>query len=98
MESTSALPLKTAFVTVGTTLFDKLIQNVTHPTFLEHLVSLGYTHLVIQFGKGANPVVTPATTTTAMEPSNSRVPNDEKIKRTFGKDSIFPYHPIMVVK
>ena len=81
------MPLKTAFVTVGTTLFDKLIQNVTNPTFLEHLVSLGYTRLVIQFGKGANPVVTPATTTaaTAMEPSNSRVPNDEKNKEDVWK-------------
>lgn len=56
----SSITPKTAFVTVGTTLFDDLIQNVTHPIFLEHLVSIeGYDRLVIQFGKGAIPVVVP---------------------------------------
>jgi beta-1,4-N-acetylglucosaminyltransferase len=46
---------KTAFVTVGTTLFESLIETVNHPFCLEQLVEHGYTKLVIQYGKGKRP-------------------------------------------
>jgi len=43
---------KRVFVTVGTTLFDPLIEVTTNPDFLQVLSDLKYTHLTIQFGKG----------------------------------------------
>ncbi len=42
----------TAFVTVGTTLFDDLIREVNKPNFHETLVRLGYTKLIVQYGSG----------------------------------------------
>jgi hypothetical protein len=38
------------FVTVGSTGFDELIDAATAPGFLSHIVSLGYTSLLIQYG------------------------------------------------
>lgn len=38
------------FVTVGSTGFDELIDAATSPEFLSHIVSLGYTSLLIQYG------------------------------------------------
>jgi beta-1,4-N-acetylglucosaminyltransferase len=49
----------TIFVTVGTTLFDALIQAVTTAQALDWMVSNGYTHLVIQYGKGTRPTIDP---------------------------------------
>lgn len=44
------------FVTVGTTLFEKLIQTISSNTsFLSLLSSLGYNELIIQYGKGSPP-------------------------------------------
>ncbi|GAQ78100.1 beta-1,4-N-acetylglucosaminyltransferase [Klebsormidium nitens] len=40
------------FVTVGTTLFDALIQAVDTPAFKRILLDKGYSNLVIQYGKG----------------------------------------------
>lgn len=40
------------FVTVGTTLFDALIQAVDTPAFKRVLLDKGYSKLVIQYGKG----------------------------------------------
>lgn len=40
------------FVTVGTTLFDALIQAVDTPAFKRNLLDKGYRDLVIQYGKG----------------------------------------------
>ena len=46
---------KTIFVTVGTTLFDPLIENVTSPTFLNKITQYGFDCIVIQYGKGQTP-------------------------------------------
>jgi beta-1,4-N-acetylglucosaminyltransferase len=46
---------KTLFVTVGTTLFDKLIVATTSPEALKWMVSNGFRRLVIQYGKGVEP-------------------------------------------
>lgn len=49
---------KTIFITVGTTLFQALIKCVTAPLFLNHMASLGYDRLIIQYGKGRMPTLT----------------------------------------
>uniref|UniRef100_A0A7S1VH43 UDP-N-acetylglucosamine transferase subunit ALG13 n=1 Tax=Grammatophora oceanica TaxID=210454 RepID=A0A7S1VH43_9STRA len=46
---------KTIFVTVGTTKFDLLIEGVTTPEALQWMNKNGYTHLIIQYGKGTKP-------------------------------------------
>lgn len=46
-----------AFVTVGTTRFDKLISSVTSPAALRWFASHGYTQLTIQYGTGEEPVI-----------------------------------------
>ena len=46
---------RTIFVTVGTTLFDKLIFAVSSPEFLKWIAEKGYTRLIIQYGKGSEP-------------------------------------------
>uniref|UniRef100_A0A7S1D4U2 UDP-N-acetylglucosamine transferase subunit ALG13 n=1 Tax=Cyclophora tenuis TaxID=216820 RepID=A0A7S1D4U2_CYCTE len=48
---------KTIFVTVGTTLFDQLIEGVTQPEAIKWMKKNGYTTLVIQYGKGAEPTI-----------------------------------------
>jgi UDP-N-acetylglucosamine transferase subunit ALG13 len=48
---------KTAFVTVGTTLFESLIETVTNDFVLEQLMEHGFTKLVIQYGKGKRPTI-----------------------------------------
>lgn len=49
---------KTVFVTVGTTLFDPLIDCVTDSVFLNVIARLGYDNLILQFGKGQIPELT----------------------------------------
>jgi beta-1,4-N-acetylglucosaminyltransferase len=46
---------KTALVTVGTTLFESLIETVTDAFVLGQLRNHGFTNLVIQYGKGTRP-------------------------------------------
>ena len=46
---------KTIFVTVGTTLFDDLIECVSHVHFLTSIYEIGFRRIVIQFGKGIVP-------------------------------------------
>ncbi|KAJ5990035.1 hypothetical protein N7499_010561 [Penicillium canescens] len=47
--------MKLCFVTVGATAsFEKLIQQVLSPQFLETLAKRQYTHLLIQYGKGGS--------------------------------------------
>ena len=48
---------RTAFVTVGTTLFEGLIQAMVDPRVLDKLSDLGFTKLVLQYGKGTKPVL-----------------------------------------
>lgn len=48
---------RSIFVTVGTTRFDLLIQMITTPTALAWMKANGYTDLVIQYGKGDEPVL-----------------------------------------
>jgi beta-1,4-N-acetylglucosaminyltransferase len=47
----------TIFVTVGTTLFEALIQAVSTDDALQGMVENGYSSLVIQYGKGAKPPI-----------------------------------------
>ncbi|KAI7866538.1 glycosyltransferase family 1 protein [Spinellus fusiger] len=42
------------FVTVGSTGFDALVQATTCTSFLSHLLSQGYTQLVVQYGASAS--------------------------------------------
>ncbi|KAJ5295938.1 hypothetical protein PENANT_c001G04991 [Penicillium antarcticum] len=47
--------MKLCFVTVGATAsFEKLIEQVLSPQFLETLAERRYTHLLIQYGKGGS--------------------------------------------
>ena len=46
---------KTLFVTVGTTLFDKLVLSTTSPEALKWMLSKGFTRLIVQYGKGVEP-------------------------------------------
>lgn len=48
---------RSIFVTVGTTRFDILVEAVSQPSALKWMASNGYTHLVIQFGKGVEPAL-----------------------------------------
>lgn len=48
---------KTIFVTVGTTLFDKLVSATTSSAALDWMASKGYTRLVIQYGRGKEPIL-----------------------------------------
>ncbi|KAK4264058.1 hypothetical protein QN277_029398 [Acacia crassicarpa] len=44
---------RVVFVTVGTTSFDALVKAVDSPTFKQELFRKGYTHLLIQMGRGS---------------------------------------------
>ena len=46
-------PRKTVFVTVGTTSFDALVRAVDTREVKQELSKRGYTHLVIQMGRGS---------------------------------------------
>lgn len=48
---------KKIFVTVGTTQFDELVTRVLHPDMLEIMEAQGYTHLIIQIGRGPEPQI-----------------------------------------
>lgn len=48
---------RSIFVTVGTTRFDGLIKGVTRPEALLWMKENGYTDLIIQYGKGNEPVI-----------------------------------------
>ncbi|KAK4771591.1 hypothetical protein SAY87_032123 [Trapa incisa] len=45
-------PKKVVFVTVGTTSFDALVRVVDQQEFKQVLLGKGYTHLLIQMGRG----------------------------------------------
>ena len=44
---------KVVFVTVGTTLFDALVRIVDTKEVKQELIRKGYTHLVLQIGRGS---------------------------------------------
>lgn len=44
---------RTVFVTVGTTSFDALVSAVDTENFKKELYARGYTHLLIQMGRGS---------------------------------------------
>lgn len=48
---------KTIFVTVGTTLFEALVEAVLTEGALQWMVDNKYTHLIVQYGKGHKPVL-----------------------------------------
>lgn len=48
---------KTIFVTVGTTLFERLVAGVTSAQALAWMEEHGFTHLIVQYGKGRKPQV-----------------------------------------
>jgi beta-1,4-N-acetylglucosaminyltransferase len=48
---------KIIFVTVGTTLFESLIRSTTTDLALEWMCENGYTHLIVQYGKGTKPSI-----------------------------------------
>ena len=56
---------KTIFVTVGTTLFDPLIQTVSSTAFLSIAVENGYERLIIQYGKGPTPSIASSSNTSS---------------------------------
>lgn len=49
----SAKPKKIVFVTVGTTCFDALVRAMDTQVVKEELLRRGYTHLLIQMGRGS---------------------------------------------
>nr|CAH0110529.1 unnamed protein product [Daphnia galeata] len=48
---------KNVFVTVGSTQFDELVTQVLHPNTLEILEDEGFTHLIVQIGRGVEPTI-----------------------------------------
>jgi len=44
---------RVVFVTVGTTCFDALVKSVDSETVQKELLAKGYTHLLIQMGRGS---------------------------------------------
>jgi len=73
---------RSIFVTVGTTRFDALIEAVTRPEALQWMTRNGYKHLVIQYGKGHEPII--ATDTTIAVRSYSFQPSLEQDVRDAG--------------
>lgn len=57
MTASSSRREKHAFVTVGTTRFEKLVEAATSSVALEWLVEQGFTSLTIQYGTGQEPKV-----------------------------------------
>lgn len=55
VESVSVPMSKTCFATVGTTQFDALISSLLSAEVLGLLASQGYTRLLLQIGRGAEP-------------------------------------------
>lgn len=51
---------KVAFVTVGSTLFDRLVAAVTSSDLLAEFKAQGFGRVVIQYGKGQEPELTQA--------------------------------------
>lgn len=51
---------KTVFVSVGTTLFDALIEEISSPPFLSLLLEGDFTQLIVQYGKGKGPLFAPS--------------------------------------
>ena len=49
--------VRTAFATVGTTQFDELTAALTSAEVLQLLARQGYERLVLQVGRGAEPVM-----------------------------------------
>jgi beta-1,4-N-acetylglucosaminyltransferase len=49
----NSMPKKTVFVTVGTTSFDSLVKAVDSFEVKDELFGRGYTHLLIQMGRGS---------------------------------------------
>lgn len=53
----SRRPRKLCFVTIGATAsFNSLISACLEPTFLSTLSNAGYTHLLVQYGKGGKDI------------------------------------------
>jgi beta-1,4-N-acetylglucosaminyltransferase len=48
---------RTIFVTVGTTLFERLVESVTTPEALDWMEQNGYTRLIVQYGRGRKPSI-----------------------------------------
>jgi beta-1,4-N-acetylglucosaminyltransferase len=48
---------RTIFVTVGTTLFEALIEAVIKDDALKWMADNGYTNLIVQYGKGKRPAL-----------------------------------------
>ncbi|CAB9496916.1 Putative bifunctional UDP-N-acetylglucosamine transferase and deubiquitinase ALG13 [Seminavis robusta] len=48
---------RTLFVTVGTTLFDKLVLSTSSPEALQWMLANGFTRVIIQYGKGVEPSI-----------------------------------------
>jgi beta-1,4-N-acetylglucosaminyltransferase len=48
---------KTIFITVGTTLFEELIHAATSPAALQWMIQHGYSRVIIQYGRGAKPII-----------------------------------------
>ncbi|OMO51455.1 hypothetical protein CCACVL1_29784 [Corchorus capsularis] len=46
-------PKRVVFVTVGTTCFDRLVKTVDTQELKDELLRRGYTHLLIQMGRGS---------------------------------------------
>ena len=51
--------VKKVFVTVGTTLFEKLISVLEDEQLIKVLSSRGYSCIVVQHGKGRAPEISP---------------------------------------
>ncbi|XP_039253715.1 UDP-N-acetylglucosamine transferase subunit ALG13-like isoform X2 [Styela clava] len=45
------------FVTVGTTFFEDLVENVTSKNVIQMMQEFGYSSLIIQYGRGKFPVL-----------------------------------------
>jgi beta-1,4-N-acetylglucosaminyltransferase len=70
----------TMFVTVGTTLFDALIAAATTEEALNWMASHGYTHLILQYGKGTPPVL----------PEKDKLPDTLLVESYAFKSSLAP--------
>jgi len=64
---------RTVFVTVGTTLFDDLVDTVSNVNFLCSIYELGFRRIVIQFGKGTVPSFVPNKSVCFLSDNDARI-------------------------
>lgn len=72
---------RSIFVTVGTTLFDPLIETVSSPRFLDIISSRSYGDVTVQYGKGDETLLPPLPSSSSSTTKRDSFENDAESAR-----------------